>query len=57
MWLDGLYMGSPFYCEYGKIFHETEIFDDVAHQIILMNAKARDPVTGLLIMAMMKPAE
>ncbi len=48
MWLDGIYMGSPFYCEYGKIFDEDDIFDDVAHQIILMNQKARDPKTGLL---------
>lgn len=48
MWLDGLYMGCPFYCEYAKLFHEPDIFDDVAHQILLMNEKARDPKTGLL---------
>jgi hypothetical protein len=29
MWLDGLYMGSPFYAEYGMLFDQPEIFDDV----------------------------
>lgn len=48
MWLDGIYMGSPFYCEYAKHFNEPDAFDDVAHQILLMNDKARDPRTGLL---------
>lgn len=48
MWLDGIYMGSPFYCEYAKMFHEPDAFDDVAHQIILMYEKAKDPKTGLL---------
>jgi len=48
MWLDGLYMGSPFYAEYGKLFNEPEDFDDVANQLILMEKHARDPKTGLL---------
>ncbi|NLO39236.1 MAG: glycosyl hydrolase family 88 [Ruminiclostridium sp.] len=48
MWLDGLYMGCPFYCEYAKVFNEPDIFDDVARQILLMNEKARDLNTGLL---------
>jgi unsaturated rhamnogalacturonyl hydrolase len=48
MWLDGLYMAEPFYAEYAKTFHEDTAFNDVARQLILMEAKARDPKTGLL---------
>ncbi|MBN2697203.1 MAG: glycoside hydrolase family 88 protein [Bacteroidales bacterium] len=48
MWLDGLYMGSPFYAEYGMLFHEPEDLDDVVHQITQMEKHARDSVTGLL---------
>ena len=48
MWLDGLYMGSPFYAEYGKLFNEPEDFDDVVRQLTLMEKHARDPITGLL---------
>ncbi|MBI4785633.1 MAG: glycoside hydrolase family 88 protein [Chloroflexi bacterium] len=48
MWLDGIYMASPFYAEYGKTFDEPENFDDVAHQIILVEKHTRDPQTGLL---------
>ena len=36
MWLDGLYMGEPFYAEYAATFHETEAFDDIARQFVLM---------------------
>jgi unsaturated rhamnogalacturonyl hydrolase len=48
MWLDGIYMASPFYAEFASRFGEPEGFDDVAHQIILMQERARDPKTGLL---------
>lgn len=48
MWLDGLYMGSPFYTEYGKLFDEPENFDDVVRQFVLMETHARDTTTGLL---------
>ena len=48
MWLDGLYMGSPFYAEYGKLFNEPEAFDDVVKQLTLMETHARDSVSGLL---------
>jgi unsaturated rhamnogalacturonyl hydrolase len=48
MWLDGLYMGSPFYTEYAKLFHEpTASFDDVAKQIRLVAAHTYDPGSGL----------
>ncbi|MDP3177133.1 MAG: glycoside hydrolase family 88 protein [Spirochaetaceae bacterium] len=48
MWLDGIYMGSPFYAEYASLFGGGSGFDDVARQIVLMNGHARDPVSGLL---------
>ena len=48
MWLDGLYMGEPFYAEYAAVFHQPEAFDDIANQFILMEKHARDSKTGLL---------
>lgn len=48
MWLDGIYMGQPFYAEWSALFNETENFDDIANQFILLNQHARDPKTGLL---------
>jgi unsaturated rhamnogalacturonyl hydrolase len=48
MWLDGLYMGEPFYAEYAMLFQEDTTFQDIARQFILMEKHARDPTTGLL---------
>lgn len=48
MWLDGLYMGQPFYAEYAQVFDEDTIFNDVARQFVLMEKNARDAKTGLL---------
>ena len=48
MWLDGLYMGEPFYAEYAATFNEPEAFDDIARQFVLMERHARDAQTGLL---------
>jgi len=48
MWLDGLYMASPFCAEYGTQFSEPSIYDSVVTQFVLMETHARDPVTGLL---------
>src|SRR6266496_3460679 len=48
MWLDGLYMGEPFYAEYAVKFHEDAAFDDIARQFILMELHAKDTRTGLL---------
>lgn len=47
MWLDGLYMGAPFYAEYGKLFNEPADFDDVANQFRLMTKYGYDPESGL----------
>jgi unsaturated rhamnogalacturonyl hydrolase len=48
MWLDGVYMASPFYAEFAGRFDEPEGFDDAARQIILAQEHTRDPQTGLL---------
>ena len=48
MWLDGLYMSSPFLAQYAKVFNRPELFDEVAHQILYIEQKTRDPQTGLL---------
>lgn len=48
MWLDGLYMGEPFYAEYAATFHEDADFDDIAKQFTLMELHSRDTKTGLL---------
>lgn len=37
MWLDGLYMGSPFLAQYAVEFNEPELFDDVVKQFRLIN--------------------
>lgn len=48
MWLDGLYMGEPFYAEYAATMHDDGAFDDIAKQFILMETHSRDEKTGLL---------
>ena len=48
MWLDGLYMGAPFYAEYGQLMNQPENFDDIALQFELIEKHALDPKTGLL---------
>lgn len=48
MWLDGAYMGAPFYAEYGVRHDEPDNFDDVYLQIKLMFEYMRDSETGLL---------
>jgi unsaturated rhamnogalacturonyl hydrolase len=47
MWLDGLFMASPFLAHYGKIFEEPAAFDEVAKQILLMDKHGYDAKTGL----------
>jgi len=47
-WLDGYYMGQPFYAEYAMLAHEDAAFDDIANQFIWMEQHARDSKTGLL---------
>jgi unsaturated rhamnogalacturonyl hydrolase len=50
MWLDGVYMASPFYARYVRDFEGgcRDDFADVVHQCTLLASKARDQKTGLL---------
>jgi len=47
MWLDGLYMGSPFYAQFGAVFNEPEAFDDVIKQFVLVHKYTYNPEVGL----------
>ena len=48
MWLDGIYMASPFLAEYAATFHEPALWGDVAKQIVLAEEHMRDAKPGLL---------
>ncbi len=48
MWLDGLYMGSPFYARYTTLFENGAQLNDVARQFDLIQKNLLDPKTGLL---------
>ena len=48
MWLDGLYMGAPFYAQYTSKFENGKNLDDVAKQFELIQEHAKDAETGLL---------
>lgn len=54
MWLDGIYMADAFFAEYEATFAMRDSqcairnFDDIAHQIILIEQHTRDEKTGLL---------
>jgi unsaturated rhamnogalacturonyl hydrolase len=47
MWLDGLYMASPFLAEYASRFGDTELYDEVSRQILIVAKHTLDPKTGL----------
>lgn len=48
MWLDGIYMGSPFYAEFAQVAGQPESFEDIANQIVIIEKYTKDPKTGLL---------
>jgi unsaturated rhamnogalacturonyl hydrolase len=48
MWLDGVYMSSPFMARYAAQFHEPRWFDRVQRQISVIESHTRDTVSGLL---------
>ncbi|MCU0377894.1 MAG: glycoside hydrolase family 88 protein [Bacteroidales bacterium] len=47
MWLDGLYMGTPFYAEYALRYGEDEAFEDIINQFLIVARHTYDPATGL----------
>ena len=49
VWLDGLYMAQPFYAEWAQTFDEgDQTFNDIADQLIRIEAHTRDSKTGLM---------
>jgi unsaturated rhamnogalacturonyl hydrolase len=47
MWLDGLYMGAPFYAQYVASFGDTSNFNDITNQFLLIEKYLKDEKTGL----------
>ncbi|HVU17369.1 MAG TPA: glycoside hydrolase family 88 protein [Candidatus Didemnitutus sp.] len=47
MWLDGVYMASPFLAQYGAMYHEPADLDDVCRQILIIDEHLYDSKTGL----------
>jgi unsaturated rhamnogalacturonyl hydrolase len=47
MWLDGLYMGEPFYAHYARVTGNDTIWNDVLRQFRLIVAHNKDAKTGL----------
>lgn len=47
VWLDGLYMASPFLAQYGAVFNQPEWIDEAVRQIRLCHKYTYDSKTGL----------
>nr|WP_319397577.1 glycoside hydrolase family 88 protein [uncultured Carboxylicivirga sp.] len=47
MWLDGLYMGAPFYAQYALTFNHPEMMNDAINQFIICDRHTYDEKTGL----------
>ena len=48
MWLDGLYMASPFLARYAKEFNQPKWYDEVAFQLEEVYKRTLDTKTGLV---------
>ncbi len=46
MWLDGIFMGTPFYAQYAATYGVDSAFNDIALQFELIEKHARDSETG-----------
>lgn len=51
MWLDGLYMASPFYAGYIQMFNDSKDYSDITRQIITVYNQTLDSKPGLLFHA------
>ncbi len=49
MWLDGIFMASPYLAQYGVTFNDSTLFDEVVKQITLMAKYSYDSKTGLYL--------
>lgn len=48
VWLDGLYMAQPFQCRYALLTKDAALMTDTVWQLVEIERRARDPMTGLL---------
>lgn len=47
MWLDGIYMGTPFYARYAYEFNTIADFADVINQFVVIHKHTYDSISGL----------
>lgn len=47
VWLDGMYMGQPFYMEYETRFNDKKNYDDIFNQFKFVIENLRNPLNGL----------
>lgn len=47
MWLDGIYMGCPFYAEYAYRYNRPQDYRDIVNQILTIARHTYDPQNGL----------
>lgn len=47
IWLDGIYMASPFMAQYGQTFGQERWINEAAQQITLCDKHCHDSITGL----------
>ncbi|MEB3374066.1 glycoside hydrolase family 88 protein [Bacteroides sp. CR5/BHMF/2] len=47
MWLDGLYMGSPYLAQYAVVNNKPELLNDVIMQFVIVENFMHDSITGL----------
>ena len=47
VWLDGVYMGAPFYAEYAFRNNQVEVYPDVVNQFLMAARHTYDPANGL----------
>ena len=52
VWLDGMYMGQPFYLEYETRFNNRKNYDDIFNQFKFVIENMRNPLNGLYYHAM-----
>mmetsp|Transcript_1620 Transcript_1620/g.3128 ORF Transcript_1620/g.3128 Transcript_1620/m.3128 type:complete len:409 (+) Transcript_1620:84-1310(+) len=57
MWLDGIYMASPFMAQYASVFDEPKWADEAVYQISHIYNKTRDEESGLLYHAWQETRE
>ena len=56
MWLDGIFMASPYLAQYGATFGEPTLQDEAVKQILLIARKTYDPRQDSIITDGMKAA-